>query len=58
MSWFISPNSVTSRETEFLSLEAYNNHCLNSHPKQPMYPELSLIEKSEAMEPKGNPWEC
>ena len=34
----------------------YNNHCLSRHPKQPMYPELSLIEMME-LEPKGNPWE-
>ena len=41
---------------EYYSLEAYNNHCHNSHPKQPMYPELSLIEMM-GLEPKGNPWE-
>ena len=29
---------------EFYSLEAYNNHHHTKHPKQPMYPELSLIE--------------
>ena len=38
------------------SLEAYNNHCSSKHPKQPMYPELSLIKMME-LEPKGNPWE-
>ena len=41
---------------EFHSLEAYNNHCHSKHPKQPMYPELSLI-KMMNLEPKGNPWE-
>jgi hypothetical protein len=40
----------------YLSLEEYNSHCLSRHPKQPMYPELSLI-KMMALEPKGNPWE-
>ena len=32
---------------EFHSLEAYNNHCHSRHPKQPMYPELSLIKMME-----------
>jgi hypothetical protein len=41
---------------EFQSLESYNSHCLNKHPKQPMYPELSLIQMMN-LEPKGNPWE-
>jgi len=41
---------------EFYSLEAYNNHCYSKHPKQPMFPELSLI-KMMGLEPKGNPWE-
>jgi hypothetical protein len=41
---------------EFYSLEAYNNHHHTKHPKQPMYPELSLIELM-GLEPKGNPWE-
>ncbi|HEX6294783.1 MAG TPA: hypothetical protein VFZ46_06470 [Nitrososphaeraceae archaeon] len=41
---------------EFYSLEAYNNHHHTKHPKQPMYPELSLI-KMMGLEPKGNPWE-
>ena len=39
---------------EFYSLEDYNNHCHSKHPKQPMYPELSLI-KMMGLEPKGNP---
>lgn len=43
---------------EFRSLEAYNNHWLHSHTKQPMYPELSLIKKLACMESKCNPWEC
>jgi hypothetical protein len=43
-------------DKEFHSLEAYNNHCHSRHPKQPMYPELSLIEMM-GLEPKGNPWE-
>ena len=43
-------------DTEFHSLEAYNNHHHTKHPKQPMYPELSLI-KMMGLEPKGNPWE-
>ena len=41
---------------EFNSLESYNNHCLTIHPKQPMYPELSLLEIM-GLEAKGNPWE-
>ena len=41
---------------EYLSLKDYNIHCHSSHPKQPMYPELSLI-KMMGLEPKGNPWE-
>ena len=41
---------------EYLSLNDYNIHCHSSHPKQPMYPELSLI-KMMGIEPKGNPWE-
>ena len=41
---------------EFYSLEAYNNHHHTKHPKQPMYPELSLIEMM-GFEPKDNPWE-
>ena len=31
-------------DKEFHSLESYNNHCHSRHPKQPMYPELSLIQ--------------
>jgi hypothetical protein len=31
-------------------------HCHNSHPKQPLHPELSLIELLN-LEPRGNPWE-
>ena len=42
---------------EFHSLEAYNSHCLSRHPKQPMYPELSLIKMIDDLEPKDNPWE-
>ena len=33
-----------------------NSHCLTEHPKQPINPELSLIEMM-GLEPKGNPWE-
>jgi hypothetical protein len=43
-------------DKEFHSLDSYNNHCLSRHPKQPMYPQLSLI-KMMNLEPKGNPWE-
>jgi hypothetical protein len=43
-------------DKEFHSLESYNNHCLFIHPKQPMYPELSLLEIM-GLEAKGNPWE-
>ena len=43
---------------EFLSMASYNSHCHNRHPKQPMYPELSLINQMmDDLEPKGNPWE-
>jgi hypothetical protein len=41
---------------EYLSINDYNTHCHSSHPKQPMYPELSLI-KMLGLEAKGNPWE-
>ena len=41
---------------EYFSLKDYNIHCHSSHPKQPMYPELSLI-KMMGLESKGNPWE-
>jgi hypothetical protein len=43
-------------DKEYKSLEEYKNHCFSRHPKQPMYPELSLIKLME-LEPKGNPWE-
>ncbi|MGE5634288.1 MAG: hypothetical protein ACM3VV_03585 [Deltaproteobacteria bacterium] len=41
---------------EFSTLYDYNMHCHNSHPKQPLHPELSLIELLN-LEPRGNPWE-
>ena len=41
---------------EYFSFNDYNIHCHSSHPKQPMYPELSLI-KMLGLEAKGNPWE-
>jgi hypothetical protein len=44
-------------DKEFLSIESYNNHCLSRHSKQPMYPESSLIQMMNDLEPKGNPWE-
>lgn len=43
-------------EKEYSSLQEYNIHCNRMHPKQPFYPELSLI-KMMNLEPKGNPWE-
>ena len=43
-------------DREFHSLESYHNHCLTIHQKQPMHPELSLIQMM-GLEPKGNPWE-
>jgi hypothetical protein len=46
-----------NNDKEFHSLESYNNHCHSRHPKQPMYPELSLIKLMDNLEPKGNPWE-
>ena len=42
---------------EYLSLNSYNNHCHSRHPKQPMYPQLSLILQMTGFESKGNPWE-
>jgi hypothetical protein len=42
---------------EFLSIESYNSHCHSIHPKQPMYPQLSLIHMMDDLEPKSNPWE-
>jgi hypothetical protein len=44
-------------DKEYKSLDEYNNHCFIRHPKQPMYPELSLISQMTDMESKGNPWE-
>jgi hypothetical protein len=43
-------------DKDFHSLESYNQHHHSKHPKQPMYPELSLI-KMLGLEAKGNPWE-
>ncbi len=42
--------------SEFSTKDEYTRHCLTSHPKQAMYPELSLITIM-GIEPKGNPWE-
>ena len=39
MSWLILCNALPIRDKEFLSLDAYNNHYLNSHSKQAMYAE-------------------
>jgi len=36
--------------------QEYANHVLNTHDKQPLYPDLALI-KLLGLEPKGNPWE-
>ena len=44
-------------DKEFHSLESYNSHCHSRHTKQPMYPQLSLIQRMDDLEPKGNPWE-
>jgi Bifunctional DNA primase/polymerase, N-terminal len=44
-------------DKEYRSLDEYTNHCFSRHPKQPMYPELSLIQMVDDLEPKGNPWE-
>ena len=44
-------------DKEYHSLDSYNNHCHSKHPKQPMYPELSLILQMTGFESKGNPWE-
>lgn len=41
---------------EYTSLKDYNAHCHSKHPKQPMYPDLSLIE-SMKLNSHGNPWE-
>ena len=41
---------------EYFSFKEYNIHCHSKHPKQPLYPALSLI-KMMNLEPKGNPWE-
>ncbi len=43
-------------DKEYLTLQEYNNHCHNSHPKQPLHPALSLI-KLLRLEERGNPWE-
>ena len=43
-------------DKKFQSLESYNSHCHSRHPKQPMYPELSLIQMM-GFESKDNPWE-
>ena len=44
-------------DKEFHSLESYNSHCHSRHSKQPMYPELSLIQMMDDFERKDNPWE-
>jgi hypothetical protein len=44
-------------DKEFLSIQSYNSHCYSRHPKQPMYPELSLIQMMDDLESQGNPWE-
>ena len=41
---------------EHTSLEQYDAHCHTNHPKEPMYPEVSLIEMMGLI-PQGNPWE-
>ena len=41
---------------EFSGLYEYNIHCHTTHKKQPLHPELSLIELLK-LEPRGNPWE-
>jgi hypothetical protein len=43
-------------QAEFSTLYGYNMHCHNSHPKQPLHPELSLIKLLQ-LESRGNPWE-
>ncbi len=43
-------------DKEYKSLDQYNNHCFSRHPKQLLYPDLSLI-KMMGLEPRGNPWE-
>jgi hypothetical protein len=43
-------------DKDYHSLEEYNNHCFSRHPKQPLYPELSLI-KLMKLKPNENPWE-
>ena len=43
-------------DKDFHSLESYNQHHHSKHPKQPMYPALSLI-KMLGLEAKENPWE-
>jgi hypothetical protein len=44
------------KDKEYYSLIKYNNHCFSSHPKQPLYPELSLIQKL-LLYSRENPWE-
>jgi hypothetical protein len=43
-------------EKEYKLLDEYKNHCFYKHPKQSLYPQLSLIKIME-LESKGNPWE-
>jgi len=43
-------------DKQYLILKEYNSHILNTHEKQPLYPDLSLI-KLLGLQPQGNPWE-
>lgn len=42
--------------TEYTDKGKYTKHCLNTHPKKPIYPDLSFILQMN-LEPKGNSWE-
>jgi hypothetical protein len=49
-------SKCSSFNEEFSTLHEYNIHCHTNHPKQPLHPELSLIELLD-LEPRNNPWE-
>ena len=48
--------NCNSFNEEFSALYEYNIHCHTTHKRQPLHPELSLIELLN-LEPRGNPWE-
>jgi hypothetical protein len=50
-------NHIDCNDEVYYFFKDYNAHCHSKHPKYPIYPNLSLIEQTQELEPKGNPWE-